>query len=198
MKKILGIVIISSLLVVNSSEVILATEATGSSRSGASPGAKMEQVKAKIEEKTLVQQEHRETIRNRIEEFKEKIASQQAQLKQKLEEKVRNRVQKMFETMIRRSRAAVERLRSIMDRIQTRLEKLAGKGVKTDEMEKTLKQARTSLTEAEEMLNAAEAEFPDQVLNSETFQAGFAAIKETVGDFKVKIKEVNGLMRDVV
>ena len=53
MKKILGIVIISSLLVVNSSEVILATEATGSSRSGASPGAKMEQVKAKIEEKTL-------------------------------------------------------------------------------------------------------------------------------------------------
>ncbi len=195
-KKVAWGLVLGLLLWLVSAQASWAEEATGSGDASMSAGMKL--VKEKVAARQEMVKEQREAIQARVQQLKDNVASKQAELKQRLEEKVRNRVQMLFGIMIKRMRAAVERLNLIADRIETRLQKLSDKGVKTEEMTASLADARSKLKEAGDILDASDAEFSDQVLNSTSFQEGFTAIKETVSEFKSKIKEVHGLLRDVV
>jgi len=130
----------------------------------------------------------------RLEEKQERMGARM----QKLEERRKQMIKKFFEKMVRRFDAAINRLKKLADRIDSRLTKFATERGKDVTLLRTrLVEAKAKITEAEAAINAAKAGL-DGALNSETPREAFEAVKKLISDARDKIKEAHQALVKVV
>lgn len=149
-------------------------------------------------DKMAAKEELQQNIRDRIQNLKDDVATRQAERRAALAEHIQDRVTNRFGLMARRMRAALTRLGNIMDRIESRLEKLSNKGVDTAKLEDQLDEARAALADAEAIITTAEAEFSDIVVESDTPREGFAIIKDAMKQFVDQLKQIHTMLKDIV
>lgn len=165
-----------------------------SSASAVSPMAKEERkemIQSKIELRKQMVQDKKDEIKLRIEQ---KRATRQAQLT----DRRRDRVKTYFGRLNRRFEAVIARLGVLIERIESRIEKLADDpDVDTDDVEDQLLEARDLLAEVEAELEAANDSF-EEVLNSNDPKVAFEVIKDTILNLKSKLKDVHSILVHVI
>jgi hypothetical protein len=94
-----------------------------------------------------------EAARERQAERREEASSTKEEKRLQMEERVRDRVTHLMENIKAKMNAAIDRLRNIGDRLESRIEKLEEQGVDGTEARAHLETARTELQDAWDIIN---------------------------------------------
>ena len=143
--------------------------------------------------------DQRETIKSKITEIKDRIASQSSELRQRLSDKVRQHVTELLQVMLKRMRHLLDRQASILSRLQSRIEKLQkdGKTISTTTSD-LLTQAQQSHAKSIEQLATLQSQFTLQILDSETPRTGLALVRQLVQEFKQQFATTHRLIKQVL
>jgi hypothetical protein len=159
--------------------------------------AKIDRINASIranQEKNEVKlQAIQETKLNRVQEREENRASVAA----KLTETHRNRIRGLYGVLSNRLQAAVERLDTLIQRIQSRIDQLSAEGVDVVIIQNQLDEAEILLDEANANLQAVNTSFED-VLNSDDPKEAFVIMKDELTSVKNDLIEVHKLLVDII
>lgn len=156
-------------------------------------------------------EEVRDTAGERRQEFQENTdARREAFTKQKnavsdriterraaLSDRMQDRITNLANNMIHRMTAAIERLRNIIGRIQSRADKLEERGVATATAEGFLDDALGKLNEAETILTSLSVRVEDAA-TSDTPRDAFVSVRERFIAARDLIRDTHGLLRDAV
>jgi hypothetical protein len=161
------------LTIVSTTAVASASDATSSDERGPKPGM-MRPFAPKTE---------------RPGETRENMEEKRAEFKSRFDEFRKDKIERMIEIMKTRFLAAIERLRGIALRIETRIENLATQtDVDTDEARQHLKDARAHLDAAEDLLEDINASSTDLFANDATPGQRFGALRALFAEAKTEIK----------
>lgn len=155
---------------------------------------KREAVRMEIKEK---REDLRETIKQKRETFREEAKERVDTLKRKLSEERAKRIEVFFGTMVRKFEAAISRLRTLADRIDSRLDKIEDAGKDVSEFRVLLDNAKITIETAEDSLDKAKEEF-NALAKSENPQEYFKKVKEIVSGVAQKIKDAHKALIDVI
>lgn len=141
--------------------------------------------------------EVREQIKEKREVFKDEAKERVEALKKKVSEEKSKRVEAFFGTMVRKFEAAISRLRTLADRIDSRLDKFEEAGKDVSVLRTSLDKAKMVIDEAENSLDKAKEEF-NALSQSEKPEEYFKKVKNVVADVAQKIKDAHKALVDVI
>ena len=153
---------------------------------------KREEIEQRIEEKRLEIEKKREEIRERIQIKK---ATQAAKLQNKNKERVRT----YFGKIDMRFTATIDRLETLISRIESRLAMYEQENPDLDlsEIYSQIETAQALLLDAEADISAASANL-EAILDSEDPKDAFKIIRDTVLEAKDKLVEVHSILVHVI
>jgi len=128
--------------------------------------------------------------KEQIEEKRAEIQQKQEDRKQQHAEKRMERIRAYFERVTKRLGAALERFTILGDRLNSRFEKLEGRGVNTDNSRAHLEVAREKITHAESILLNSKNEM-EGLLSGELTKETFSNVKKLIKDVITGIKDTH-------
>lgn len=139
-------------------------------------------------------QEIRTRVREKIEARHQLIQEHRATIAAQLTERRQERVRFFFNRLTERFQAAINRLRRLIARIESRLAKIeTEEEINTIVIRITLDTAREKLDEAETALVEAQTGFEDTLINENPKEA-FADVRDLVRGIKQQLVEVHRLL----
>lgn len=138
-----------------------------------------------------------EQIKEKREIFKDEAKERIDTLKKKVSEERAKIIEVFFGKMVRKFEAAINRLRTLADRIDGRLDKFEDAGKDVLQLKSSLDKARMVTDEAESALDRAKEEF-NALATSNNPQEYFKKVKEIVAGVMQKIKDAHKALVDVI
>lgn len=154
-------------------------------------------IKTLVEERIERNEEKREEIRLKIEVKTATREAAKEQLKAKLEEKAQNRIQLLFGKVATRMESAINRLYTLIERMEARLEIFTEEGENVEGIQGEIDSAKELLASAEESLAVANTGL-EEVVASDDPKAGFVYIKDAVKDIKSTLIEAHSILVQVI
>lgn len=150
------------------------------------------EVKERIDQKEIEKEDARLEIQNRIEERK---ALQEARLAQQKAIRVRNH----WQILEKRIAATIERLKTLITRIESRLYKIAQEepSLDTTTIQTNIDEAKELLDDAEYLLDNAEVDL-ETLLVSEDPKTALLELKDTIRDIKDLLIETHRILVHVI
>lgn len=128
-------------------------------------------------------------------EVKERIASKQAEIRQRLNAVKRERIRNHFGKMIVRIEATIERLEKLISRIENRIKIIKDKeeDINTTNVEKTVSESKVELEKAKADLSTLKTNF-ETMLDSEDPKEEFKNVKDSLKNIVEHLKSVHNLL----
>lgn len=145
------------------------------------------EVRENVKEKRAELEEKRSEVRENVKERRDEV-------RQKMEERKSEILSRMAHQMIRRMKAAIERLDKLADRIDSRITKLKAKNIDTTKAETNISIARAKIAEAITAVKIAEGAVAGAITQADMV----AANKETSVDAGKPIREALEKARQAV
>lgn len=144
-------------------------------------------------------QEIRTRVREKIEARHKLIKDRRATVAARLTTRRQETIKFFFKRLAKRLQAAINRLRRLIARIESRLAKIefAEDGINTTDVKATLVTAKEKLDESETALAEVQAGFKD-VLANENPKEAFSDIKDLTQGIKRQLIEVHRLLVHVI
>lgn len=155
---------------------------------------KREAVRTEIKDK---REEIRDTIKEKREAFKDEAKERINVLKEKVSEERAKKIEAFFGGMVRKFEAAISRLRTLADRIDSRLDKFEDEGKDVSALRTALDNARNSIESAEDALDKAKEEFTT-FASTENPKEYFEKVKTVVHNVSQKVREAHKALVDVI
>lgn len=114
-------------------------------------------------------------------------------LQKKFGEHKAERIEELFDGMIRKFEKVISNLRVISDKVGGRIDRVAGGGADVDEYREKLADADEKISAAERILEEIKAKF-DQSSQSQNLKTELKSIKSLTKDFTATIKEAHGAL----
>ena len=153
-----------------------------------------ETVRTEIKEK---REDVRDVIKEKREAFKDEAKERINVLKDKVTEERAKKIEAFFGSMIRKFEAAISRLRTLADRIDSRLDKFEDEGKDVVTLRAALDNARNTIETAEDALDKAKEEFTT-FSSAENPKDYFEKVKNVVRDVSSKVKTSHKALVDVI
>jgi len=135
------------------------------------------------------------------EERRGDIETQREERKEALDEKRKERIQNHVTRIVERMEKAINRLRTIADRVESRIDKLEGKfadrGLDLSESRGLLLLVRAEIDVAEGLISDIE-DISDEALSSDTPREAFDEARIAFSAAKDSIKTIHSLLKDTV
>ena len=154
-------------------------------------------VRTLVKERIDANKVTREDIRLKIEEKTATREAAKEQLKAKLEEKRQERIKTLFGKMTTRTKAAIDRINILIERMEERIIILDEEGENVATIQSEINSAKTLLVSAEDSLFIAN-EGLDDVIASEDPKAGFVYIKDIIQDIKLTLTDAHAILVQVI
>ena len=142
-----------------------------------------ETVRARIEQSQEIRLELREKIRSRVEE---RVATNQA----RMTERVQNRVRLLLGMTIARTEAVINRMNTLITRVDSRLEK---QGVENSHLEEAQKLVTEAASTLEELKASVEV-----LVNSDNPREVWGVVKESFGSIKTSLVEAHRILVSIM
>ncbi|MBI4100123.1 hypothetical protein HY439_00055 [Candidatus Microgenomates bacterium] len=137
------------------------------------------------------------SIAAKLKLLRENRATDAAERKEKRDEKKMRNVQEWAERVVKRDKAALERLTNILIRIESRAEKMKAKRLDTTVIDQKIDTAQLKLKDASNTVSLAEATF-QTLATSDNPKEAFQIAKEAQANVKEAFKDIHQALRDIV
>jgi len=142
--------------------------------------------------------ELRDEIAKKREAFREEAQKRRDELKKKLGEVKAKRIEQFFTNMGEKFEKAIDRLGSLADRIEDRLNKAETNGKDVAALKAMLVKAREKITAAETALTDAKAKYAEATASNQDFKVAFRKVHELAKGVTSKMREAHGALVDVI
>lgn len=183
--------LVALVLVVMSVSGAYAQDVFATTPFGATKSAEIhERVATRQEQIQQVIQQRREEIQSRIELRREEIATRVAEVRRRLTERRRALIRRFFGQMLLRFKAAIARMRRLANRIESRLDKMQGRGIDVADLRDDLEETRDNIAVAEGLLDGLEERL-EEALASDDSKAAFEVVRDTIYEVRDSLKEIH-------
>ena len=145
-------------------------------------------------------EDRRENIQDRRENLQERrgvATSTRAEVRERLAERRKEFIRAFFHRMGQRFDAAIERMRKLGERIQSRIDKAAANGRDVTNAQAALDGARAHWQEARDSLAAARGRL-ESALSADDPKAAFQEVRELVAESRDQLKAVHAAFVDAI
>lgn len=154
-------------------------------------------VRTLVKERIKTNKEAREEIRLKIEEKTATREAAKEELKAKLEIKRQERIRTLFGNLTTRTETAINRLYTLIERMEARLAIFEEEGENVTEIQAEIESAKTLLESAEISLASAQDGFED-IIASDDPKAGFVYVRDIIKDIKLTLTDVHSILVQVI
>lgn len=154
-------------------------------------------VRTLVKERIKTNKEAREEIRLKIEEKTATREAAKEELKAKLEIKRQERIRTLFGNLTTRTETAINRLYTLIERMEARLAIFEEEGENVTEIQAEIESAKTLLESAEISLASAQDGFED-IIASDDPKAGFVYVRDIIKDIKLTLTDGHSILVQVI
>lgn len=156
-----------------------------------------EQIREEANEQKEEALQKRETIREELQAKKEAVMNSVEERKQNAIERVQERLDQFVANVIKRFEAAVERLNTLSERIESRIAKLKSENIDVAESEKLLTEAKSKIETAKTNISKIVITV-DGEITIESLKTAFGETRKQIESVKSDIKSAHAALVDVI
>lgn len=154
----------------------------------------IEQQKERLQERGAA---IRENVQQKREQVREQVQQKREQVRERLAEKRKQLIRDHFKRMMKRFDAALERLKKIGERIQSRIDKAKANGKDVASAQTALDRAKASWQEAKSAVDDIKGKL-ESVLSADDPKAAFKDVQNLIEAARDKIKAAHAAMVDAI
>lgn len=140
---------------------------------------------------------NRSELKSKLEQKRQEVKNRITDKKRQMSEDRHAKIQEIFERMTTFLAAAIAREEKLIERIQSRLDKLSQAGKDVESMQQSLNQAKAKLDQAASDYRSLEGIGTD-VLATENPPSAFKTAKEMIQSVKAQLQEVHRMLASII
>lgn len=142
-------------------------------------------------------EQKKERLQERGAAVREQVQQKREQVRERLAEKRKQIIRDHFNRMMKRFDAALERIKKIGERIQSRIERAKANGKDVASAQTALDRAKTSWQEAKSAVDGVKGKL-ESVLSADDPKAAFKDVQNLIEAARDKIKAAHAAMVDAI